>query len=150
MSEPYRKDKHPDPEYVHELEVLWAMVRQEDRQGNVGWGGSWTKERYQKLKEKHPTVYKAYLGRLKVQKARKQHKRDIFERYSYSPYIEQKSRELPEPGESERYLEKLKQLRELMILYKLGYRDRMIAMAFTNLKNSYPEAYVAFKKELEQ
>ena len=148
MSEPYRKENYPDPE--HELMVLEAMVRQEDRQGDVGWGGTWTKERFQKLREKHPRAYKAYLARMKVQKARKQHERETFERYSYSLYIEAKSRELPEPGESDRYLEKLKQLKALMILYKLGYGDRMMAMAFTNLKNSYPEAYEAFKKELEQ
>lgn len=36
-----------------------------------------------------------------------------------------------------------------MDLYKLGYGDRMIPMAFANLKNSYPEAYKAFRKELE-
>ena len=147
MSEPHRsKENHPDPE----LTVLEAMVRQEDRQGDVGWGGSWTKERYQKLKEKHPRAYRTFLARLRVQKARKQHEREIFERYSYSPYIEQKSKELPEPGESDRYLEKLKSLRHVMFLYKLGYGDRMMALAFTNLKNSYPEAYEAFKKELEQ
>ena len=29
-----------DPYYLHELEVLRAMLRQEDRQGDSGWGGS--------------------------------------------------------------------------------------------------------------
>lgn len=150
MTEPYSRDKRPDPEHEHELTVLEAMVRQEDRQGDVGWGGTWTKERYQELKDKHPRAYRTFLARLRVEKARKQHEREIFERYSYSPYIEAKSRELPEPGESDRYLEKLKRLKYLMILYKLGYGDRMIAMAFTNLRNSYPEAYEVFKKELKQ
>src|SRR5215208_139224 len=48
------KSPEPDPQFVHELNVLRAMVRQEDRQGDVGWGGTWTKERYQSLKDKHP------------------------------------------------------------------------------------------------
>ena len=151
MSEPDRgKEDHRNPEYEHELVVLQAMVRQEDRQGDIGWGGTWTKERYQRLKEKHPRAYQAFLARLRVEKARKQHREEILERYSYSPYIEQKSRELPEPGESDRYLHKLERLKYLMILYKLGYGDRMIALAFTNLRNAYPEAYEAFKKELEE
>ena len=29
-----------DPEYIHELEVLRAMLRQEDHQGDSGWGGA--------------------------------------------------------------------------------------------------------------
>jgi hypothetical protein len=34
----------PDPHYVYELNVLKAMVRQEDRKGDVGRGGrTWTK-----------------------------------------------------------------------------------------------------------
>lgn len=149
MSKPYGKE-NPDPKHIHELDVLWSMVRQEDRQGDVGWGGTWTKERYQRLKEKHPESYKIFRARLEVEKARKQHERDIFERYEHSDYLEQKSKELPEPGESDTYLEKLERLRYLMILKKLGYGDRMIAMALTNLKNSYPEAHEAFKMELEQ
>lgn len=149
MPEPYRKE-NPDTEHVHELDVLWSMVRQEDHQGDEGWGGTWTKERYRRLKEKHPEAYKTFRARLEVEKARGQHKRDIFERYSYSPYIEAKSRELPEAGESDRYLQKLERLRYLMILYKLGYGDRMMALVFTNLKKAYPEAHEAFKKELGQ
>ncbi len=46
-----------DPNYLHELKILRAMVRQEDRQGDSGWGGSWTKERCRSLKEKHPEAF---------------------------------------------------------------------------------------------
>ncbi len=49
-----------DPSYLHEVEVLRAMLSQEDRQGDSGWGGSWTKERYQTLKEKHPEALLAF------------------------------------------------------------------------------------------
>ncbi len=34
-----------NPSYLHELEALRAMLRQDNRQGDLGWGGSWTKER---------------------------------------------------------------------------------------------------------
>jgi hypothetical protein len=37
-----------------------------------------------------------------------------------------------------------------MILFGLGYGDRIRAMAFTTLRNRYPDAYGAFKKELEE
>jgi hypothetical protein len=41
-----------DPEYIHELEVLRARLRQEDHQGDSGWGGAWTKERYRDLRDR--------------------------------------------------------------------------------------------------
>ncbi len=62
------KDPKPDPNYVYELNVLRAMVRQEDRQGDAGWGGSWTKERYQKLKDKHPEALMAFEAELRWEK----------------------------------------------------------------------------------
>ena len=37
------KEPEPHPDYVHDLIVLRAMVRQEERQGDIGWGGTWTK-----------------------------------------------------------------------------------------------------------
>jgi hypothetical protein len=49
-----------NPSYLHEVEVLRAMLRQEARQGDSGWGGSWTQERYQTLKEKHPEALMAF------------------------------------------------------------------------------------------
>jgi hypothetical protein len=36
-----------------------------------------------------------------------------------------------------------------MILSKLGYGGRIMAMAFTMLRKRYPEAYEAFKEETE-
>ena len=40
------------PGYVHELEVLGAMLKQEDRQGDSGWGGAWAEERYRDLSDR--------------------------------------------------------------------------------------------------
>jgi hypothetical protein len=36
-----------------------------------------------------------------------------------------------------------------MIMFRLGYGDRISAMAFTTLKNKYPEAHQIFAMELE-
>jgi len=36
-----------------------------------------------------------------------------------------------------------------MIMFGLGYGDRIRAMGFTTLKNRYPEAHEAFKRELK-
>ena len=38
-----------DPRYVHELEVLGAMPKRKDRQGDSGGGGGWAEERYRDL-----------------------------------------------------------------------------------------------------
>src|SRR5829696_4480590 len=83
------KRPKPDPQYVHELNVLRAMVRQEDRQGDTGWGGTWTKERYQSLKEKHPEALMAFEAELRWEKEEEQLRQEELERYSRpSPYIE--------------------------------------------------------------
>jgi hypothetical protein len=79
------KSPRPDSQYVHELNVLRAMVRQEDRQGDVGWGGSWTKERYQHLKEKHSEPLLAFEAEIRWEKEEERHKRETLEKYSYSP-----------------------------------------------------------------
>ena len=55
-----------DPYYLHELEVLRAMLRQEDRQGDSGWGGSWTKVRYRSLREKHPEALTVFEMELRI------------------------------------------------------------------------------------
>jgi hypothetical protein len=37
-----------------------------------------------------------------------------------------------------------------MILFKLGYTERIMAMAFTTLVNRYPAAYDALEREPKQ
>jgi hypothetical protein len=78
----YVKNKYPppDPDYVYELNVLRAMIRQEDRQGDKGWGGmTWTWERYQALREKHPEALMAREAELRWEKEEEQHRRDVLE-----------------------------------------------------------------------
>jgi hypothetical protein len=48
-----------------------------------------------------------------------------------------------------RYPEALQRLRNVMILSKLGYGSREMAMLEVNSRRRYPEAYDAFEGELE-
>ena len=137
-----------DPYYLHELEVLRAMLRQEDRQGDSGWGGSWTKERFQGLKEEHPEALMIFETELRIGKEREQHRKETFDRLMPSPYIEQKSRDLPDSEGKDEYLRKLRNLKWLMIASRLGSVGYAGGMALTNLGNGYPEAYEAFEEEL--
>ncbi len=138
-----------DPSYLHELEVLRAMLRQEDYQES-GWGGSWTKERFQTLKDKHPEALMVFETELRVGKEKERHRRETFDRLMPSPYIEQKGRELPDSEGKKKRLRNLRNLKWLMIASKLGGVDYTGGMALTNFKNSFPEAYEAFKEELGQ
>ncbi len=137
-----------DPSYLHELEVLRAMLRQEDYQGDSGWGGSWTKERFQNLKEKHPEALMVFQTEIRLEKKKEKHRRETFDRLMPSSYIEQKKRELPDSEEKDKYLKNLRNLKRLMIASRLGGVDYTGGMALTNFKNSFPEAYEAFQEEL--
>jgi len=145
------KDKRPesDPQYVHELNVLRAMVRQEERQGDVGWGGTWKKERYHSLKEKHPEALMAFEAELRWEKEEEQHRKEILEKYRYSPYIEEVEG-WPESEARDSYLRDLKRLRDVMIHSKmLSYGSFAMGMIYGKLKNKYPIAYEMFTNELE-
>ena len=137
-----------DPYYLHELEVLRAMLRQEDRQGDSGWGGSWSKERFQDLKEEHPEALMIFETELRIEKEWGQHRKETFERLMPSPYIEKHSRDFPDSEEKDKYLRKLRNLKWLMIASRLGGVGYGGGIALTGLKNSYPEAYEVFEEEM--
>ncbi len=139
----------PDPQYVHDLVVLRAMVRQEHSQGDIGWGGTWTKERYQSLKEKHPEAVLAFEREIRRDKEREQHRRETLERYRLSPYIELQRQVYPNNPDKDDYLKSLERLRHVMILFKMGYGSREMNMLRVNSSRRYSEAYEAFKRELE-
>jgi hypothetical protein len=142
------KRPEPDPQFVYELNVLRAMVRQEDRQGEAGWGGTWTKERYQRLKAKHPEALMAFEAEIRWEKEEEQHRRETLEKYGYSRYIEAVEA-WPESETRDSYLRDLKRLKHLMVhSKKLGYGSYPMGLAMANFRSSYPEAYEAFKEEL--
>jgi hypothetical protein len=137
-----------DPNYLHELEILRAMVRQEDRQGDSGWGGSWTKELYRSLKEKHPEAVMVFETELRLEKEKEELRRETLRKYEHSPYIEEVEG-WPDSEQKEKYLKDLKRLRNLMIHSKMGYGSYPSGLAMTNLRNRCPKAYEVFKEELE-
>jgi hypothetical protein len=141
------KRPEPKPQYVHELNVLRAMVRQEDRQGDAGWGGTWTKERYQRLKEKYPEPVMAFESELRWEQEQERHRSKILEKYRYSAYIEEVEG-WPESEAKESYLSDLKRMRDLIIHSKMGYGSYSMGLARANLKHKYPGAYEIFKREL--
>ncbi len=143
------KDPEPDPHYVYELNVLRAMVRQEDRQGDVGWGGlTWTWERYQRLKEKHPEALMAFEAELRWEKEEEKHRREVLEKYSHSAYIDEVEG-WPDSEAKDNYLRDLRQLRDMLVHSKAGYIGYAGGAILGRLKSRYPEAHDVFKKELE-
>ena len=148
----YVKNKYPppDPDYVYELTVLRAMIRQEDRQGDKGWGGmTWTKERYQSLKEKHPEALMAFEAELRWEKERERLQQEALDKYNCpSPYI-QEVEGWPESEARDQYLKDLRRLRDVMVHSKVGYIGYAGGAILGRLKNRYPEAHEVFKKELE-
>ncbi len=48
------------------------MVRQEVRQRDIDWAGSWKKKRYQDLKDKHPEALMAFEAELRWENEREQ------------------------------------------------------------------------------
>jgi hypothetical protein len=107
------KNKQPEPDknYVHDLVVLRAMVRQEDRQGDAGWGGTWSKERYQKLRAKHPEALMAFEAELRWEREEEQRQRETLEKHRYSPYIAEVE-QWPDSEGKDKYLRDLKRLRD--------------------------------------
>ncbi len=143
------KDSEPDPNYIYELNVLRAMVRQEDRQGDVGWGGTWTKERYQRLKDKYPEALMAFEAELRWEREEEQLRRETLEKYKDSPYIAEVEG-WPDSEGKDKYLRDLKRLKGIMIRSKkLGYGSYAMGMIYGKLKNKYPRAHEVFSKELD-
>jgi hypothetical protein len=127
------------------------MIRQEDRQGDKGWGGmTWTWERYQALREKHPEALMAFEAELRWEKEEEQHRRDVLEKYRHSPYIEEVEG-WPASGAKDGYLRDLRQLRDVMLkTQKLSYGGYAVSMIYRKLKDTYPFAYEVFAEELEE
>ena len=127
-------EQHPEPEYLNDLRILRRFVQN----GSFGYRASKDMV-FKRLKIRYPEAYNAF---------GEERKREVLEKYKDSPYIELQRRVFPNNPEKDSYLEALKRLRDLMILFKLGYGDQPMSYAVTTLKNRYPEAYEAFEAEL--
>ena len=115
----------------------------------IGWDGTWTKERYQSLKEKHPEPLIAFDALLRWEKESERLWQQALEKNSCpSPYIEEVEG-WPESELRDHYLQGLKQLRDVMVHSKVGYISYAGGAILGRLKNRYPEAHEVFKKELE-
>ncbi len=143
------KDSEPDPNYIYELNVLRAMVRQEDRQGDIGWGGTWTKERYHQLRDKHPEALMAFEAELRWEREEEQLRRETLEKYKDSPYIAEVEG-WPDSEGKDKYLRDLKRLKDIMIRSrKLRYGGYTMGMIYGKLRDRYPIAHEVFSRELE-
>ncbi len=126
---------HPEPEYLADLRILRRFVQN----GSFGYRES-DDVVFQTLKNRYPEAYYAF-GR--------EREREVLERYAISPYIEEQKRTYPNNPDKDDYLKSLERLRHIMILFKLGYGSREMAMLKVNSRRRYPEAYEAFEEELE-
>jgi hypothetical protein len=126
------------------------MIRQEDRQGDEGWGGlTWTWERYQRLKGEHPEAVLAFEAELRWEKERERLRQQELDKYNYSsPYIEE-VKGWPESEARDHYLKDLRKLRDVMVHSTVGYIGFAGGAILGRLKSRYPEAHDVFKKELE-
>jgi hypothetical protein len=126
---------HPDePEYLNDLRILRRFIQN----GSFGYRQS-NDVVFQRLKIRYPKAYNAF---------GEERRRETLERYSYSPYIE-KVEDLPDSAYKEKWLKDLRELRKIMILFKLGYGGYAMGMIYGKLKNKYPEAHQSFEIELE-
>ncbi len=126
---------HPEPEYLSDLRILRRFVRN----GSFGYHQS-DDVVFQTLKNRYPEAYAAF---------GEERKQGVLERYDRSAYIEEQRRTYPNNLDKDNYLKSLERLRHVMILFKLGCGSREMAMKRVNSSRRYPEAYEAFKEELE-
>ena len=126
--------QHPEAEYLADLRILRRFVQN----GSFGYRAS-KDVVFQTLKARYSAAYYAF---------GEERKREVLERYVRSPYIEEQRRTYPNNPDKDGYLKSLEGLRHIMILFKLGYGSREMAMLRVNSKRRYPEAYEVFEREL--
>jgi hypothetical protein len=128
-------EQHPELEYINDLRILRRFIQN----GSFGYRQS-NNVVFQTLKTRYPEAYNAF---------GEERRRETLEMYRDSPYIELQRKVYPNNPDKDDYLKALERLRNIMILFKLGYGSREMAMLRVNSKRRYPEAHEAFEKELE-
>jgi hypothetical protein len=128
-------ETHSDePEYLSDLRILRRFIND----GSFGYRQS-EDVVFQRLKTRYPQAYNAF---------GEERKRETLEKYRCSPYIE-RVEALPESEYRDRWLKDLRELRKIMILFKLGYGGYAMGMVYGKLKKRHPEAHEVFEKELK-
>jgi hypothetical protein len=127
-------EQHPEPEYINDLRILRRFVQN----GSFGYSQS-NDVVSQRLKTRYPKAYSAF---------GEERKRETLVKYRHSPYIEQ-IEALPDSEYRANWLRDLRELRKIMILFRLGYGGYAMGMIYGKLKNKHPEAHETFEKELE-
>src|SRR5215218_1390696 len=118
-------ENHPDePEYLNDLRILRRFIQN----GCFGYRQS-DDIVFQRLKTRYPRAYSAF---------GEERKRETLEKYQHSPYIELQRRVYPNNPDKDGYLKALERLRNIMILFKLGYGSREMAMLRVNSKKRCP------------
>lgn len=129
------EDYTDEPEYINDLRILRRFVQN----GSFGYRQS-DDVVFQTLKARYPEAYSQF---------GEERRRETLGRHEVSPYIELQRSTYPNNLDKDGYLKKLERLRNVMILFKLGYGSREMAMLGVNSKRQNPEAYEAFTKEIE-
>ncbi len=124
-----------EPEYLNDLRILRRFVQS----GSFGFHQS-KDVVFQTLKSRYPRAYSAF---------GEERRRETLQKYQHSSYIEGQKETYPNNPDKDGYLKSLERLRHVMILFKLGYGSREMAMKRVNSSKRYPEAYEAFEEELE-
>jgi hypothetical protein len=130
-----KMEQYPEAEYHSDLRILRRFVQN----GSFGYRES-DDVVFQTLKERYPEAYGAF---------GEERKREVLERYETSSYIECQRRTYPNNPDKDGYLKSLERLRHIMILFKVGYGSREMAMLRVNSSRRYPEAFESFEGELE-
>jgi len=76
-----------------------------------------------------------------------QHRRETLEKYRHSPCIKEVEG-WPESEAKDSYLRDLERLKDVIHSKKLGYGSYSMSMIYRKLKDIYPQAHVAFEREL--
>src|SRR5215211_6438230 len=110
-------EQNPEPEYLNDLRILRRFIQD----GSFGYHQS-DDVVFQRLKSRYSRAYSAF---------GEERRRETLQRYENSPYIEEQKRTYPNNPDKDGYIESLKRLRHLMILFRLGYGSREMSMAYT-------------------
>ena len=129
-------ENHPDePEYLSDLRILRRFIQN----GSFGYKQI-DDVVFQRLKSRYLRAYSTF---------GEERRQETLQRYQHSPYIALQEQVYPNNPDKDDYLKALERLRNVMILFKLGYGSGEMNMLRVNSSRRYPEAYEAFERELK-